>query len=234
MKTVLCFVLFLFFFTTNVFSHELWIDKHQGSYFIRYGHLNFSHNGEQQKKLIAYKPDNVLEFLCFDKTGHKAPARINRGFPCELCGNCAAVFSVFSTGYWTKTPYGTRNIPRDEARMPVYSWYSVESVKLINEWNESMEKPLTDSLEIVPLNNLSELEKNDKVRLLVTYQKHPLKGVIVTYDGNPRGTTGKDGRINIRIKHGGFQVISATFKEKTASPKADETIRTANLNFEVK
>jgi nickel transport protein len=55
----------------------------------------------------------------------------------------------------------------------------------------------------------------------------------VSYDGKPRGTTGRDGRINIRLRHGGFQVIQASLTRPDASGKADEVIHSANLNFEL-
>mgnify|MGYP001814810636 CR=1 FL=1 len=72
-----------------------------------------------------------------------------------------------------------------------------------------------------------------KLRLLVAYRKQPAEGVVVTYDGKPRGQTGPDGRINIRVRHAGFQVIQASLSRPDPSGMADEIIRTTNLNLEL-
>ena len=55
----------------------------------------------------------------------------------------------------------------------------------------------------------------------------------MSYDGKPRGTTGRDGRINVRVRHGGFQVIQASLTLPDPSGKADEIVHSANLNFEL-
>ena len=39
--------------------------------------------------------------------------------------------------------------------------------------------------------------------------------------------------INIRVRHGGFQVIQASFTRSIAAEKADEVIHSTNLNFEL-
>ena len=77
------------------------------------------------------------------------------------------------------------------------------------------------------------LRKGRKLRLQVTFDLQPAGGVVVTYDGKPRGQTGQDGRINVRVRHGGFQVVQASSHRPHASDEADEVIHSANLNIEL-
>ena len=60
----------------------------------------------------------------------------------------------------------------------------------------------------------------------------PREGVTVAYDGKSRGVTGKDGRMNIRVRHGGLQVITGSIKEPPLDKtKADKLIRATALFF---
>ena len=44
----------------------------------------------------------------------------------------------------------------------------------------------------------------------------------------------KKGKINVRIKHKGMQIIKASVKEKGDGTKADYVVKTTSLVFEVK
>lgn len=117
--------------------------------------------------------------------------------------------------------------------MPIKSWLSYESVKRIDGWDAKLARPLTQGLEITPLDDPLRLHEGEKVRLVVTFEGRPIEGAAVAYDGKPRGATGADGRINIRIRHAGFQIIQASLTLPSAAPEADEVVHTANLNFEL-
>ena len=94
--------------------------------------------------------------------------------------------------------------------MPLESWLSHESVKRIERWGESLEKPLAAGLELTPLEDPFRLRKGEKLRLRVTFDGSPVEDAVVAYDGKPRGQPDPNGEINIRLRRGGFQVIQAT------------------------
>ena len=102
-----------------------------------------------------------------------------------------------------------------------------------DHWSADLAEPLTRWLEMTALNDPASLREGKKLRLRVSFDGRPVEGVVVSYDGKPRGTTGRDGRINIRVRHGGFQVIQASLTLPDASGKADEVVHSANLNFEL-
>ncbi|MCX7760379.1 MAG: DUF4198 domain-containing protein [Hydrogenothermaceae bacterium] len=225
MKKLVLALLLLF----NIsFSHELWIEESENGYTLLYGHLN-PQVGED--KFVKYSPENVLDVKCFDHQRKEKNVKVEKVYPFKIVGKCDLLYILFSTGYWTKTPYGFKNLPKNKVNMPIESWQSFESIKKLSSF---IDTPLTDNLEISPLQNPFNIHVGEKLTVLVTYGKKPLKDVIVAYDGKPIGTTDDEGKINIRIKHPYQQYISTSYKIKSDGVKADSIIYTSILNFEVK
>jgi nickel transport protein len=211
-------------------AHDLWLEKEDGRFGLYYGHKHSSHQGAA---LVEYQAEWVREALCFDAAGGKIPFQSEGDYPFRMRGECAAAHVAISSGYWTKTPYGTQNVPKSQARMPLESWLSYDSVKRIDQWTELLARPLAGGLELTPLEDPLRLRKGEKLRLRVTFDGTPVEDAVVAYDGKPRGRPGSDGEINIRVRHGGFQVIQASFTRPIASEEADEVIYSTNLNFEL-
>ena len=143
----------------------------------------------------------------------------------------AALAITVSSGCWTKTPNGTVNLPRNNAETPLSSWLSLEGIKFIGAWLPGLVQPLGEDLEITPLGNPLILKKGQKLEILVTLGKQPVEGAVVTYAGKPRGATGRDGKINIRLKTTGRQGIAATYRIDQTTPEFDKVIHTATLDF---
>jgi nickel transport protein len=182
---------------------------------------------------LPYPRENVIRIDCFDTEGRRQEVSLSEGSPVMIDEVPAATCVVFSSGYWSETPFGTKNLPKTEAKAPKRSWLSVETVKRIDIWNRSLSAPLTGDLEIVPLENPLVLEEGDKARLMVTLDRRPLAGVTVSYDGRERGATDEEGRINIKLRHPGLQFIQAGQSTPVDSLKCDEVVRTATFVFEV-
>lgn len=211
-------------------GHDLWLEKEAGGYGLYYGHKYSAHEGA---KVMEYDPGVVRDALCFDADGVRAEFTAERTYPYRISGACSVVYVLTSTGYWTKTPYGTENVPKAAARMPIKSWLSFESVKRIDAWSGGLARALTPGLELTPAKDPLSLRKGDKLRLVVTFEGKPVEGAVVAYDGRPRGQSDDDGMVNVRIRHGGFQVIQASLSRADPSGKADEVIYTTSLNFEL-
>jgi len=211
-------------------AHDLWIERTIEGLEVRYGHARSGHEGDE---LLAYGPEMIRRMDCVDAAGERSDPEWSGETPVRIPGECAAVFVLASTGFWSKTTEGTRNVPKKDSRSPLKSWQSFESAKRIDRWGEALARPFTPDLEITPVENPLVLAPGDKVHLLVTFAGEPVGGATVTYDGQPRGLTGKDGRVNLKIRHEGFQVIQAGLTVPINSEDADEIIHTTNLNFEI-
>ncbi len=213
----------------TVSAHDLWIEPEAGGYIVLYGHHpQVSHEGARQ---LAYAADTVKSVVCLDPAGARRPAKAGGTSPVRVEGDCAVLYVLTSSGYWTKTPAGTKNVRKTEAAAPLSAWQSFESVKHLNAWGPGAAEPIGVALEIVPLQDPLGLRDGDKLGVRVLADGKPVAGAVVTYDGKTRGETGADGTLNVRVRHGGLQLVQASVRTPHAGPAADEVVHTTALTF---
>jgi len=211
-------------------GHDLWIERSGPLHSLIYGHERSGHEGS---KRLEYKPESVLQARCFDTAGQQIPVEPGKQYPVTLKGECAASWFLLSSGYWSKTPYGTKNLPKTEAGAVIDSWRSVEAIKRLDRWGAALARPMTQALELVTNDNPLNLKTGDKLRLRAFYQGKPAANVTVAYFGKPRGISGADGTVNIRMSEPGFQLIQASMESPLDDGKADKTIHSSALQFEL-
>lgn len=226
------FLLSLLLVGPGVQAHDYWFDPAGDDYLLYRGHRFSQHGGERD---VPFDPAIVTAALCLKAhDSEPRPAATAAGYPLRIAGPCLAVMAVADSGYWSQTLTGTRNQPKDKAFGALRSWQALESVKRVEAWHERLRAPLSTELELVFLDSPFALSTGDKLRLVAMLGGKPVKGVTVAYDGEPRGVTGGDGRVNLRVRHRGLQAVSASIEEPLASPKADKRVRSTILLFELK
>lgn len=213
-----------------VHAHDLWLDKDAGGYTLFQGHRHSAHAGAET---VPYDPGAVTAAICVDAAGNPRPALPGKAYPVKFAGDCAALLVAFSTGYWTKTAWETKNVPKTGIPGVIKSWRSEDAVKRLDRWVSAIARPVGAGLEITPAADPFKLAVDDKLTVLVTENGKPRAGVPVAYDGDTRGASGDDGRISLRIRHGGTQLISASVETPLGDGKADTAIRAATLQFEL-
>lgn len=211
-------------------AHDIWLDRDKGGYLLHQGHRTAAHAGAEA---LPYDPAIVRTALCIDAGGAARTLSPGKAYPARFSGECAALLVSLSSGYWSKTPWETRNVPKTQAPGAIRSWLSEESVKRIDRWSAALAQPLGDTLEITPTVDPLALRPDDKITVLVTENRKPRAGVAVAYDGATRGATGPDGRVAIRIRHGGTQLIAASLETPLDDGKADSRVVAATLQFEL-
>jgi nickel transport protein len=216
---------------SQAISHDLWIERSGPLHTLAYGHERSGHEGA---KRLEYKPETVKQATCYNTAGQELRAESVRAYPATLKGDCAVSWFQLSSGYWSKTPYGVKNLPKSEAGAVIDSWLSVESIKRLDGWGQALVNPLTKELELVPLENPAALQTGAKLHLRAYFQGKPAANVTVAYFGKPRGVTGADGAVNIRLNEVGFQLIQASQELPLNDGKADKAIHSAALQFEIK
>lgn len=220
----------LLLYAAPTLAHDLWVERRGNQYLLQYGHGRSAHEGA---KRLKYQPEQVKDAACFTGAGKEVRAEAGQVYPVTLSGDCAASWFLTSSGYWSKTAYGTKNLPKSEAGAVIDSWLSVKSVKRIDSWGEGLAKPLGRELEIVPLADPLKLKTGDKLRLAVHLKGQPIAGVTVAYFGQPRGVTGNDGQVSVRPRNPGFQLIQASLETALNDGKADKLIQSTALQFEL-
>lgn len=211
-------------------AHDLWIDKEPGGYVLYQGHRHSAHGGTDT---VPYDPSAVQGFICVGPDGGRRQPGFARAYPARVAGECATLLAGFATGYWTKTAWETRNQPRTGIPGVLKSWRSEESLKFVGRWGAGAAAPLGVGLEITPTVDPFALAPGDKLVVLVTDGGRPLAGVPVAYAGETRGATGADGRVAIRLRRGGVQLIQASHETPLADGRADSLVRSATLQFEI-
>jgi nickel transport protein len=214
----------------TVRAHDLWLEKEGAGLVLRQGHKYSAHAGAQS---IPYEPGFVTGALCVDAAGAArtlAPAKVA---PWKLAMDCDAVRVSVSSGYWTKTVWETKNLPKNQVPGAIKSWLSVESVKRVERWSGAAAQAGGDGLEITPLADPLTLKPEDKLTVRVSDDGKAKSGVAVAYGGDVRGATGPDGTIAIRLRHGGVNLVTASVETALADGKADLRIETATLQFDL-
>lgn len=209
-------------------AHDYWFERDAEDYLLFRGHRYSEHTGAE---VVPYDPEIVRRTVCVEPTGSRREADSVATYPARIAGPCSAVLVRADSGYWSQTLTGTKNQPRDELFGVLRSWQAFESVKLLERWQNDLAAPLTDGLELVCETDPFTLRPGRKLRLLVVQQRKPRAGVTVAYDGSARGATGEDGRINLRVRHGGLQRITASVEEPVADGRADKLVRSTALFF---
>ena len=215
--------------STAAAGHDLRLEPGGDGYRLLYGHREGETHGDNPT--IEPPIESVLHAVWIDGEGKITPSNFSDGYPIPVGEGCAAFHVTVSSGYWTKTPGGLRNLPKNETENPLESWLSRESVKRIEKWCDRLARPLSEELEIVPLHDPFAVRKGEKLRLRVSLGGAPREGAIVLVGGRPRGETDREGRINIRVRQTGFQTITASCREPAESEKTAEIRHTAVLGF---
>lgn len=212
-------------------AHDLWLDKEGKHWTLFQGHRHSAHAGSET---MSYGSNFVTAAKCLDERGKTPrPLAVLGSSPWKATGDCAALLLEVSSGYWSKTPWETQNVAKPQAPGALKSWLSKDSLKLLCRSSPAFSQPLGEGLEIVPTTDPFLLKPGDKLVVRVLRAGKPLVGVPVAYHGDTRGETGPDGRIAIRLRHGGIQLISASIEVPLYDGKADAEMLSATLQWEL-
>lgn len=215
---------------TAAWSHDLWFEKEGGAYVLYQGHRHASHRGDE---VVPYEPHAVRVLSCVDSNGNARQSGPAKAYPARVGGDCATLHATLSTGYWSKTPWETRNVSRAALSGVIKSWYAEESLKLVERWSAHGTTPLGSGLEITPTENPLLLKAGEKLMVLISDAGKPVAGVPVAYAGETRGASGADGKVAIRLRRGGRQLLQASLESPLSDGKADVAMRSAALQFEI-
>lgn len=148
-----------------------------------------------------------------------------------------ALLIHLSSGFWTKTPDGTVNLPPDSTVQPLTSWRSYESLKWLakgDAWALRLGAGEgDDALELLPLEDPFALHRGDKLTVRLVSGERPIADAVVAYGGRVRGRTDNEGRINIRLKHSGMQLLTASWVRPDPTGRCERIVTTTALQFEL-
>jgi nickel transport protein len=209
-------------------AHDLWLEPRGEVLVLRYGH-----RGGEPLDLDAAK---VKAISC--RNGRAAATDVraaSKASPKELHtpSLCDVASALLDGGFWSLTPDGERNLPRNQVPDAVRSWRSKQWAKWIDVRSPSAGEPLGDELEILPVGDLSRVRQGDKATFRVLWQGKPVAGAVLAIDHRPLGETDAEGACRVKVRASDVESVSATLKRPLGTPEADTLTAEASLTFEV-
>jgi uncharacterized GH25 family protein len=209
-------------------AHDLWIERAGEVFVVRHGHRGGDLLAIDAAKVTAIRsatrgapPADVLRDASFSPDEVRIPAR----------GDALSV--TYQGGFYSLTPDGEVNRPRDQVPNAVKAWESRQFAKWIDARRPGAGAPLGDELEIVPVTDLSTRRRGDKVTLRVLSQGAPVAGALLAIDHKVVGETDGSGEVRIRLRDAAVQSVSASVRRPLRTPQADALVLEASLTFEV-
>lgn len=209
-------------------AHDLWLERAGGALLLRYGHRG----GE----LLAVDRAEVKSIRCLDAgtvrdllgTATFAPREV------RVAARCAAASAFRDGGYWSLTPDGEVNRPKNEVPQAVRAWASREFAKWVDARSpDAARAVLGDELELVAVSDLTKAHEGDKITVRVLHLGRPIPDAVVAIDHKPLGETDSAGETRVKLRTSGVETIGATLRRKVAAPEADAVVLEASLSFEV-
>lgn len=213
---------------TGARAHDLWLEPRGGVLVLRYGHRG----GEA----LGLDAGRVRALLCRRGASPATDVRASSTVdPKELrtSSRCDAASAFLDGGFWSLTPDGERNLPRNAVPDAVRSWQSRQFAKWIDVRSPAAGLTLGDELEIVPVSDLSRVRQGDKATFRVLWQGKPVAGAVLAIDHAPLGETDAAGECRVKVRAAEVESVSATLKRPLGTPEADTLVAEASLTFGV-
>jgi nickel transport protein len=209
-------------------AHDFWLERQGGAFILRYGH----HGGE----VLALDAAKIKTLIC--RQGVQAPRNVLPSAtiaPKQLTfpGPCALLSAFHDGGFWSLTPDGEKNLPRNQVPDAVKSWRSQQFAKWVDVHSPLAGQPLGDGFEIVPVSDLSKVKTGDKATFRILLAGKPLSGATLAIDHKPLGETDDQGLVRVKLRAATVESVSASFRRAVKTPEADSEIFEASLTFEV-
>ena len=222
-------VIALWTLPTHLWAHDFWIEMKGEELLIVYGH------GTQRLEFDSAQVKGIKVFDLQSKEMNAQREKKKGGVLINTEGRPSLLFAEIDHGYWSKTIYGWKNLPKRQASRVVESIRSFYYTKAIFSWNETVQKAIPQAkLDILPLENPFELKSGDLFSLRVLHLGKPISGLDVEGgDHQKQSVTDKEGVGKVKLVKG-HQVISVNYKESVKNdPDADFVTMTSTLTFEV-
>lgn len=211
-------------------AHDFWIEQRGDNFRVVFGH------GTHREE---FEPSKIKSIRVIDTEGRDIPFKKemkDKGLNIRPERLPALIIVEIDNGYWSKTIYGWKELPKRKASRVVEALRSIFYTKTIISWSEAIEKASSLArLDILPLKNPFEIQEGETLPLKILLEGKPLAGAeVFGIDHKKIGTTSRDGLISIPIFRGN-NLVTVNYREPLKDdPDADVLSLTATLTFEVK
>jgi uncharacterized GH25 family protein len=227
-KSLFVSMLSLLTWSTDALAHDFWLEPEDGAFLLRYGHRGHEAlplEASKLQTLMCRKDSGVPQNLV--KSAVAAPRQIS------LKASCTLLSAFFDGGFWSLTPDGEKNLPKNKVPDAVKSWRSKQFAKWVDSHAPSANQPLGDEIEIVPVTDLAKVKTGSRATFRVLFAGKPLSGATLAIDHKPLAETDDQGQARISIRGHGREAVSVSYRRTVKTAEADSEIFEASLTFEV-
>jgi uncharacterized GH25 family protein len=213
-----------------VSAHDFFIEPKREDFIVVFGH------GKEREDFDLNK---IKQVKVFDLQGKDIPVqreKKDKDLVLKMSSRPSLLWASIDNGYWSKTIYGWKELPKRKASRVVEAIRSLFFTKMILAWNEGLKSASSEAgLDITPLKNPFELKAGESLMLKAFLRGQPLPGAeVIGMDHNKLGKTDQEGSVKVTLARG-QNLLTVEFKEPLKNdPDADVLTLTATLTFEVK
>ena len=224
----LVFTLLLTVMAGGASAHDYWIEKKGSGYAAVYGH------GDQR---LEFDPASLKKVTVYNAAGRVLDFKKEvqaKAIMIHPAGSACLILADLESGYWSKTIYGLKNLPKRKASRVVDSYRAYHYSKSIVSVGDAAVKAVDGlKLDIVPLRNPLDMKPGETLQLKVLFDGKPYPGATLGGNHQSVGTTDKDGLIRVTLKKG-RQIYTVERRDPLKNdPDADFVSITTTLTFEV-
>jgi hypothetical protein len=209
-------------------AHDFWLERQAGAFVLRYGHRDGA--------TLLLETDKVRTLRCRQAKGpvtdllHSAVVSHTQ---LSLDSSCVVVSAFLDGGFYSLTPDGEKNLPRNRVPDALKAWRSKQFAKWVDARSPLAGQPHGDEFEIVPVSDLAKVKTGDKATFRVLLDGKPLPGAVLAINHKPLGETDDQGEVRVKIRSRDVESVSASFRRTLKSVEADSEVFEASLTFEV-
>ncbi|HWR90349.1 MAG TPA: DUF4198 domain-containing protein, partial [Dissulfurispiraceae bacterium] len=226
---VILFFAFFFSFTSAVSAHDYWIERHGREYSVVFGH------GKHREDVDPAKIKTIRAFDFQGKAVAVAREKKEKAVVLKPAESPSIMGVEIDNGYWSKTIYGWKNLPKRQASRVVEANRSFNYSKTILSWSEAAQRSLEGfMIDMIPLKNPFQMKAGEKLPVRVLFMGKPLvKAEVIGGDHEKVAETDKDGIAQVPLTKGD-QLFTISHKDPLkGDPDADYRSITSTLSFEV-
>src|SRR5512133_2469628 len=137
-------------------AHDFWVERVGHGYLLRYGERGADPlpiDAGMVKAIRCVQPGVAARDLRGTAVFGAAEVRVT--------GTCGAISVLTDRGFWSLTPDGERNLPRNQVPDAVRSWASRQYAKWVDARSPVAGAPVGDELELVPPAELARTKVGD-------------------------------------------------------------------------
>lgn len=226
---VILFFAFFFSFTSAVSAHDYWIERHGREYSVVFGH------GKHREDVDPAKIKTIRAFDSQGKAVAVSREKKEKAVVLKPAEQPSIMAVEIDNGYWSKTIYGWKNLPKRQASRVVEANRSFNYSKTILSWSEAAQRSLDGfMIDMTPLKNPFQMKAGEKLPVRVLFMGKPLvKAEVIGGDHEKVAETDKDGIAQVPLTKGD-QLFTISHKDPLkGDPDADYRSITSTLSFEV-